>query len=185
MAISLKSQHGCNILSTHIPFGSMSIHLLIPMIELFKYLTFKIQGKSRHNILSTHIPFVPCWSAAPFLKYSYFKNWPWKSKVKVMGEVKLHSHNVSLTSYRLTSLCSMSIGPPIPEIQHFQNLSLKIQGQSQMTMMLHNYMSRKYMRYGFRKVWTQFVANLTSFWPMGNPIWGKWAHDHNSAQLQA
>ena len=23
----------------------------------------------------------------------------------------------------------------------------------------------------FRKVWTQSVANLKSFWPMGNPIW--------------
>ena len=29
---------------------------------------------------------------------------PWKSKVKVMGEVKVWSHNVSLTFYRLTSL---------------------------------------------------------------------------------
>ena len=33
----------------------------------------------------------------------------------------------------------MSIGPPIPGIQHFLNLTLKIQGQGQMTMMLHNY----------------------------------------------
>ena len=35
------------------------------------------------------------------------KNWPWKSKVKVMGEVEVPSHNVSLTSwtsYQLTSL---------------------------------------------------------------------------------
>ena len=35
------------------------------------------------------------------------KNWPWKSKVKVMGEVEVPSHNLSLTSwtsYRLTSL---------------------------------------------------------------------------------
>ena len=36
----------------------------------------------------------------------------------------------------------MWIGPPIPEIQHFQNLTLKIKGQSQMTLMLHNYRSR-------------------------------------------
>ena len=90
-----------------------------------------------------------------------------------MGEVKVWSHNVSLTFYRLTSLSfhfngpshswdttfskfdlenprsrswlrvtkwllhpidshpfrSMLIGPPVPEIQHFQNLTLKIQGQ--------------------------------------------------------
>ena len=72
----------------------MSIHPLIPMIEVFKYLTFKIQGQrhswrshNRYNILSTHIPFIPCWSALPFLRYSIFKIWPWKWRVKVMGEV--------------------------------------------------------------------------------------------------
>ena len=37
----------------------------------------------------------------------------------------------------------MSIGPPIPEKQHFQNLTLKIKGQGKMTMMLHNYRSRQ------------------------------------------
>ena len=81
----------------------MSIHPLFPMIELFKYLTFKIQGQS-HSLRSTHIPFIPCWSAFPFLRCSYLKNWPWKSEVKVMGEVKVKNHNVNLTSYRLTSL---------------------------------------------------------------------------------
>ena len=40
----------------------------------------------------------------------------------------------------------MSIGPPIPEIQYFQHLTLKIQGQGQMTMMLHNYRSRQFYR---------------------------------------
>ena len=77
----------------------------------FFKLTFKIPGEShcsrshsRYNILSTPIPFVPCWSALPFLRYSYFKNWPWKFKVKFMCEVKVQSHNVSLTFYRLTTL---------------------------------------------------------------------------------
>ena len=75
----------------------MSIHPLILMIELFKYFTFKIQGQShsssshKYNILSTHIPLIPCWSALPFLRCSYSKNWPWKSKVKVMGEVLRYS----------------------------------------------------------------------------------------------
>ena len=40
----------------------------------------------------------------------------------------------------------MSIGPPIPEIQHFRNLTLKIKGQDQMTLMLHNYRSRQFHR---------------------------------------
>ena len=38
----------------------------------------------------------------------------------------------------------MSIAPSIPEIQHIQNLTLKIQGQGQMTMMLHNYKSKQF-----------------------------------------
>ena len=145
----------------------------------------------------------------------------------------------------------MSICPSIPEIQHFQNLTVEIQGQCQMTMMLHNYRSRlfhrtsngiipssgfrdmgsakccliwqvvgqwaspygangqitmtlhnyrsrhvhrtlnggksiqRFQRYAFRKVWTKYVANLKSFWPMGKPIWGKGVNDHDSAQLQA
>ena len=118
----------------------MSIGHPIPEIRLFHNLTLKIQGqghgrcehwKSQHgsNILSTQIPFVQCQSALPFLRYSIFKIWPWKSKVKVMGEVDIESHKVDVTSYRLTSLSSMSIGHPIPEIRLFQNLTLKIQGQ--------------------------------------------------------
>ena len=85
----------------------MSIHALIPMIELFRNLTFKIQGQSRssrshnrNNILSTHIPFIPCWSALPFLRCSYLKNGPWKSKVKVIAQ----GHKVGIIPYRLISL---------------------------------------------------------------------------------
>ena len=111
-----------------------------------------------------------------------------------MVEVKVESHQVGVTSYRLTSLSfhvnrpsyswdtafstfdlenprsrswvrgklkattwihysldshpflSMSIGPSIHEIQHFQNLTLKIQDQGQMTMTLHNYRSRQFHR---------------------------------------
>ena len=63
---------------------------------------FKSQWGS--NILSTHISFVPCQSALPSLRYSIFKSWPWKSRVKVIGEVTVQSDNVGLASYRLTSL---------------------------------------------------------------------------------
>ena len=80
------------------------------------------------SILSNHILFIPCQSALPFLRYSIFEIWPWKSRVKVIGEVTVQNHNVGLTSYRPTSL-PMSIGPPILEIQYFQNLTLKIKGQ--------------------------------------------------------
>ena len=128
----------------------------------------------------------------PFLSYSNFNILPSKSKVKVMGEVKVWIHNMSLTFYRLTCLSfhvnrpshswdtsffkfdlenprsrswkrwtlkvttwvqhsidsypfhSMSIGHPIHKIRLFQNLTLKIQGQGQITMMLHNYRSRQF-----------------------------------------
>ena len=63
-----------------------------------------LKSQCGSNILSTHIPFVPCQSALPFLRYSIFKIWTWKSRVKVMGEVTVQSHNVGLASYRLTSL---------------------------------------------------------------------------------
>ena len=93
----------------------MSIGLPIPGIQLFQNLTLKIQGqghgwgqslKSQHgsNIQSTHIPFLPCQSGIQFLSYDFSKIWPWKSRVKVMGEVKDESHNMGPTFNRLTSL---------------------------------------------------------------------------------
>ena len=92
------------------PLHSMSISHSIPEIRLFQNLTLKIQGQghgwgqswksqSGCSILST-----PCQSAIPFLRYSIFKIWPWKSKVKVMGEVDIESHNMGPTFYRLTFL---------------------------------------------------------------------------------
>ena len=111
--LSLKTwvQHS---IESH-PFHSMSIGHTIHKIRLFQNLTLEIQGqghgwgghwKSQHgsNILSNHIPFIPCQSAIPILRYDFFKIWPWKSKVKVMGEGNIESHKVGVTSYRLTSL---------------------------------------------------------------------------------
>ena len=93
------------------PLGSMSIGPPIPEIQPFQNLTLKIQGQghssmsqSRYNNLFTHLPFVLCQSALPFVGYSYFKTWHWKFKVKVMGEVKVESHNMGPTFSWLTSL---------------------------------------------------------------------------------
>ena len=86
----------------------------IPEIQLFKKLTLKIQGQGHGwsqssksqcesnimNILSTHIPLVPCQLALPFLRYSIFKAWPWKSKVKVI----VQGHKIGITPYQLISL---------------------------------------------------------------------------------
>ena len=76
------------------PFPSMWIRHPIPELRLFQNLTLKIKGQGHGwghssksqcgpNILSIHIPFVPCQSALPVLRYSIFKIWPWKSRVKV------------------------------------------------------------------------------------------------------
>ena len=138
------------------PFHSMSICHLIPEIRLFRNLTLKIQGHGH-------------------------------------GWGQSGSHKMGVTSYRFTSFSFHVNRPSRPEIKHFQNLTLKIQGQCQMTMMLHNYRSRQ-----FHKTWNginppsgfkdmspaQLQPDLKSFWPMDKPIWGKWANNYNSAQLQ-
>ena len=87
----------------------------IPEMQLFQKLTLKIQGQGHgwgqssksqweSNILSTHIPFVQSQSGIPLLSDDFYKIWPWNSRVKVMDEVTVQSHNVGVTSYRLTSL---------------------------------------------------------------------------------
>ena len=98
------------------PFHSMSMGSPIPDIQHFQDLTLNIQfqghgwgerwkSQQGSDILSTHIPFVPCQSAIPFLRYDFFfKIWPWKSKVKVMGEVNVENHKMGPTFYRLTSI---------------------------------------------------------------------------------
>ena len=109
---SSRSQRRYTTLSIHIPFVPCGSGIPFLSYDFFENLTLKIKGQghgwgqvqSGSNILSIHIPFVPCQSALPFLRYSIFKIWPWKSRVKVMGEVTVQSHNVGLTSYRLTSL---------------------------------------------------------------------------------
>ena len=120
-------------IDTHL-FCSMSTDPPIPEIWLFQNLTLKIQGHdhgwsqssrshSGSDILSTHIPLVPCQSAFSFLRYGYFKIWPWKSKVKVI----VQGHIVGPTSYGLTSLL---IHITLRFLRWlFQNLTLNIQGQ--------------------------------------------------------
>ena len=51
------------------------------------------------------------WIDLPIPKIWILKIWPWKSKVKAMGEVKVSSHNLGPTSYRLTSFW-FHVNPP-------------------------------------------------------------------------
>ena len=107
-----------NVDPTFSPLTSLLFHVnwqTIPELRLFQNLTLNIKGQGHEwghtsklqygsNILSTHIPFFPCKSGMPFLSYDFFKIWPWKSRIKVMGEVTVQSHNAGLISYRLTFL---------------------------------------------------------------------------------
>ena len=93
----------------------------------------------------------------------------------------------------------MSIGPSIPEIQNFQNLTLKIQGEDEMTMMLHNYRSRQFHitsnginpSSGFRDMASTnsgpSVGSFDKIW-LGKPIWGNGqitttVHNYKSRQV--
>ena len=109
-----QSHCASNIICNSHPFHSKWVDPPIPELQQFQYFTFKIQGQGHgwgqslksqceSIILSTHILFVPWQSAIPFLRYDFFNIWPWKSKVKVMEEVNIESHNMGPTFYRLTS----------------------------------------------------------------------------------
>ena len=186
---SSRSQSGYNTLSTHIPFVSCRLALPFLGYSYFKiwHWKFKVKVmvgsklKSQHgsNIQSTHIPFVPCQSDIPFLSYiSHF-----------MGEVTVQSHNVGLTSYRLTSLSFHVNRPSHSWDTAFSFVALKIQGQGQMTMMLLNYMSWQFHRAsnginpsgGFRDMGSAksgpSAAWFDKFLAHGQAHMGKWANN--------
>ena len=105
------------------------------------------KSHSESNILSTLIPFIPYQPTPPFLRYNYFKIWPWKSKANVIvryGYVKNLTLEIqgqgqgckvtlwvqsliNLHPFRLMFISSFFL-----EIQlHvFQTLNLKSQAQS-------------------------------------------------------
>ena len=62
----------------------------------------------------THILFVPRQSATPFLIQSYFRLWPWYSKVKVMGVAKGQGHELNCISN--TNVTRYVDGTPTSEV---------------------------------------------------------------------
>ena len=201
---------------------SLSFHVKRPsqswVTTFFLNLTLIIKGQGHgwghssksqcgSNILSIHIPFVPCQSALPFQRYSIFKIWPWKSRVKVKWPWRCTTtgldNSIELRMVQIHPGVSeiwvpQSLAQVLPDLTSFWPMGKPIWGK-----WVNNYDSaqlqvqtspwnfkwgqsiQRFQRYAFRKVWTQFVPNLTSFWAMGKPIWGKWANDHDGAQLQA
>ena len=118
------------------------------------------QAKNLHSgstILSdSHPPFVPCQSTLLFLGYGYFTIWYWKSKVKVMAEVKIQSHKVGPTSY-LLPLPSFYVNRPSKTRDtivfffffFFQNVTLEIQVQG--------HSSRSHSGFSIQSTHTRFV----------------------------
>ena len=87
----------------------------------------------------THIPFIPSKSNLPILIYSNFnislenpRSSSWLRSKWVLHPINSHPFH------------SMLIDPSIPKIQNFLNLTLQIQGEGEMTMILYNYRSRQF-----------------------------------------
>ena len=176
-----------------------------PILEIphFQSLPLKIKGQGNgwghssksqcgYNILSTHIPFVPCQWALPFLRYSIFKTWPWKSRVKVKWPWCYTTtgldNSIELRMVEIHPAISkiwvpQSLVQVLPDLTSFWPMGKLILGkwannydsaQLQVQTSPRNFKwgtsIQRFQRYAIRKVWTQFVANLTSFWHMGKPI---------------
>ena len=164
----------------------MSIGPPIPEIQHFQNLTLKIKGQCHgwghslkshceSNILSTHIPFVPCQSSIPFLSYDFFKIWPWKSRVKVMGEVTVQSHNVGVASYRLIYLSFHVDQPSHSWDTAFSKFDLENQG------------SRLWLRSQFKvTMWVQHPIDSHPFCSMsiGHPIPELWLFQNLTLKIK-
>ena len=104
----------------------------------------KITTWVQHSVNS--YPFRPKSIGHPIPELRLFQNLTLKIKGQFMCEVTVQSHNLELTSYRLTSLSLHGNRPSHSWDTAFSKFDLNIRGQSQMTMMLHNYKSRQFHR---------------------------------------
>ena len=85
-----------------------------------------------------------------------------------------------------------SLAQVLPHLTSFGPWASPYGTNVQITMTVHNYKTRWVHKTlnginpssGFRDLLSaKSGPNLTSFWSMGKPIWGKCANDHDSAQL--
>ena len=124
--------------SQHQPVNSVALsfqinHTIHSSAETQFQLKNPNQGHGRHQnsrwhsgpSLLTHTLFVPCLSALPFLRYHYFKIWPCKSKVKVIGEVKVQGHIVGPASYQLRHF-SFHVDLPCLRYSYFKSWKSKV-----------------------------------------------------------
>ena len=149
------------------------------------------------NILSTDIPFVSCRSALPFLRYSIFKIWPWKSRVKVKWQECCTTTGLLRQFHRTSNGINPSSGfwdmgsaksdPSAAWFGKFLAHGEALVGQMGKSLTLHNCRFRQvhetlngvsiqqFQRYAFCKVWTQldkFLAyGQAHMGQMGKWLW--------------
>ena len=148
-----KPQCGSNFLSTHIlfvpcqsalPFLGYSFFKIWPWNSEVKVIgqchivgpkSYRLRSLSFHVNRPSH-----SWDTTPskfHLENPRSRSWVRsKSKATKRARLSIDSH-----TFR-----SMSIGPPIPVMQLFKNLTLKIQSQGHMSLMLHNYRPGQFHR---------------------------------------
>ena len=112
------------------------------------------KSQSGCNILSAHIPFFPCQSALPFLIYSIFKIWPWKSKVKVkwpwcctttgLGLFHRTSNGINPSSGEIW--VPQRLAQVLPDLTRCGQWASPYGASGQMTMTVHNYGPRQFHR---------------------------------------
>ena len=186
----------------------MSIGPPIPDIQHFQNLTLKIKGQGHgwgnnsksqcgSNILSTHIPFVPCQSALPFLSYDFFQNLTLKFEGQGYGwghSSKSQCGSNILSTHIPFVPCQLAL--PFLKYSIFKiwpwKSRVKVKWPWCCTSIgLDNSIELRMVKIhpAVPKIWVpqslaQVLPDLTSFWPMGKPMWGKWANNYDSAQLQ-
>ena len=196
---SLRPHSRYSTLLTHIPFVRCRWALAFTAIQLFDLENprsrswLKITAWVQHSI-DSH-PFHSMSISHPIPEIWLFQN----LILKIQGQG--HGWGQSRKSQSgcnilLTNIPFVSIDPSFSKISNFLNLTLKIQGEGEMTMMLHNYRSRKFHRTlnginpssCFRDMASTksgpTTDSLEKFWAMGKPTWDKWANYYDSAQLQ-
>ena len=106
---SWKSQSGCHTLLIHIPFVPCKSTPTFLRYKIFQIWPWNSKVKVIAQGHKVHVGITPYWLTSLSFhinraSHSSVTTFTLKSRVKVMGEVTVQSHNVGLASYRLTSL---------------------------------------------------------------------------------
>ena len=124
----------------------------------------------------------------PIPELRLFQNLTLKIKGQCHGEVTVQSHNVCLASYWVASLSFYANRPSHSWDTAFSKFDFENPGSRSndhdVATDLGNSIELQMVEIWVSQSLAQVLPDLTSFWPKGKPIWGKWADNCNVAQLQ-